>query len=532
MRVCELIVEGPGPLDEPLRYELGAGHLVVRPDEPILAYLAAALYGEAPVGAEGGVRLEIDTGEERQRHERRFGEMEAGEALFPAGAFFHLQPRPRPPVLGEEERAALRAELPRLEAELRAQEEVERLDAELQSLQHELSGIEAKLEARENAAAAARAAAAEAAAYRAVELPADLEGRLAAHERARARQEEKERRLRRAIGEEAKRETENRLDLRRDRRLWAGIGAGGLSLLLAAFTPWKGLAVLSIPCFGVAAALLLVAISHLQRREEAGRRRAFLEEKLAEAEAERAADRRDLEVVLEATASESIEALRAWMGRAAAAEEEARRAAEALASLEAREELRDAAARREQLAAAIDAHEKKLASLAAGAFRSPGQVRAEIAAIREKLSIEGSSADDAGALVDAACRALGCDRAQLLQTVGKRASQLLSALSQEGWQKLGWGATGGVALKGSAGVSRFPALAYEEQEAVRAALAFAAAERQAAVLLVDRAFDGLGAAYQARLAKALQWLGERGVQILHRTQVAVFRRVATALEAA
>lgn len=536
MRIRELIVEGPGPLDDPLRYHFGAGHLVVRSEEPVLPCLAFLLYGgEPPPGFSGGVQAEIEKGGTRRTLERKLGLMEEGEPFLPVGAFFHLLPRPRPVIITESERAELGARLPQLEAELRALEEMESLDGELQSLQHELSATEARLEERERVSEAWHAAVARVEAYRRVKLPPDLEKRLEAFERARARQEEKERRLRQEIEEVERREAENRVDLRRDRRLWLSVGAGLLLLLLGALSPWKGVAVLSIPSFGISAALLLSAISSLQQREEIGRRRLLLAGRLSESEKEKEASRRDIGVVLEATQSASIEELRAWMREAAAAEEEARARAEDLEALESREEIRGAAAERERLSAAIEAAEKKLTALAAGAFRSPGEVRVEIAEIREKLASGGAEADDSGAFLEAACRCLGCDRAQLLSTVAKRASQLLAALTDGRWQKLGWGASGGIALKGEAGVSRFSELEHEVREAARAALVFAAAEHAAqgegVVLLLDRPFDDLRPEYQGRLAKALKWLGERGVQIIHRTEVAIFRRAGAILEA-
>lgn len=537
MRIRELFVEGPGPLDEPLRYELGAGHLVVHPDEPILPCLAALLYGaEPPLGYMGGLRAELEEGDARRSVERQFGMMEEGQPLFPGGGFWHLRRTPRPLVISDSEREELRAALPRLEAEMRAQEELERLDSDLQGHQHELSVVEARLEERERAAAAFRAAEERAEAYRKVALPPDLDERIAAFERERTRLEEKAARLREESEKEAKREAESQVDLRRDLRLLGGTGAGLLFLLLALLTPWKGLAILSIPSFGVSAALLLTAISSLQQREEAGRRRALLEERLAEAEKERAAQSRDFEVLLEATQTASLEELQAWKQRAREVEEEARQAAEALAVLDAREEIRTAAERRAQLLAAIDAGEKKIAELAAGSFRTSAELQYEIAKIREKLEGGGAPEDDSGAFLDAACRALGCDRAELLQGVGKRASQLLSALTEKRWERVGWGASGGMALKGASGVARFTNLEYEEREAAKAALLFAAAEmaakREGVILLLDGPFDELASPYQARLAQALRWLGGQGVQILHRTGAEVFRRAATALEAA
>lgn len=537
MRIRELIVEGQGPFAEALRYEFGAGHLAVRPDDPVLAWLGCLLFGEAaPAGWEGRLEAKLEEGGEARGFERHIDALGGGDALVAEGGFWLLRPNPRPIVLTAAEREELRALLPKLEAELGAQEEMERLDSEVQALSHELSQIDGKLEELERARAERDAATRKAETFRGVEAPADLEDRIRAFEEARERKREKEERIRGELEKASRLEKESQVDLLRDRRLWGSAAAGVLFFALALASPWKGLAVLSIPAFGVTAALLLAAISTLQQREEAGQRRAFLRERLAAAEQAKGEAFPEIEALLQATESASIDELRLWLRRAEEAEEEARLATERLKALEAREENRSAAERRAQVAAAIDAAEKKLAALAAVAFRSAGEIRHEMAEIRRQLEGGEGAPDLSVPFLEAACRSLGCDRPALLQAVGKRASQLLAALTEEKWKSVGWGASGGMALKGAAGVSRFVELGHEDREAARAALLFAAAEQSAAgeggILLLDGPFDELDPALQTRLARALRWLGERGVQIVHRTGLEVFRRVAVALEAA
>lgn len=537
MRIRELIVEGPGALAEPLRYAFGPGHLAVRPDDPLLAYLSCLLYGgPAPAGWEGKLTAHFEEQGGERSFELRVGPMEIVDPLVPDGAFWLLAKNPRPIRLSEAEREELRGLLPRLRTELESQEEIERLDAEVRGLAHDLSTIDAQLEERDRARAARDAAEKKAAAFLEVEVPPEIEERIQAYEQARERQREKVERLRAELEKVSRLEKESQVDVWRDRRLWASAAAGLLFFTLALMTPWKGLAILSIPAFGVTSALLLAAISALQQREDAGRRRAFLHDRLAEAEKAQATGFADLEALLRATESASIDELRAWLRRAAGAEEEARLAGEMAEAIESRQEIRTADERRAKVAAAIEKGEAKLASLAAGAFRSPGEIRQEMAEIERKLEGGEGAQDLSPPFLEAACRSLGCDRAELLQTVGKRASQLLASLTDERWKSVGWGATGGMALKGAAGVVRFADLEHEDREAARAALLFAAAELSvggaSGVLLLDAPFDEVEAELQVRLARALRWLGERGVQIVHRTSIEAFRRTATVLEAA
>lgn len=537
MRIRELIVEGQGPFAEAVRYSFGAGHVVVRPDDPVLGWLGCLLFGAAPPsGWEGRLEARIEEGGQERGVERRVDALGGGDALVPEGAFWILRPNPRPIVLGPREREELRALLPKLEAELRAQEEMERLDSQMQALGHELSQLDARLEELERARAARDAAVRKAEPFRAVDIPADIEERIRAFEEAREKKREKVDRIRSELAKTERLEKESQVDLLRDRRFWVSVGAGALFFLVGLFSPWKGLAILSIPAFGVGAGLALAAISTLQQREEAGQRRAFLQERLDAAERADAGAFPEIDALLAATGSADVDEMRAWMRRANEVEEEVRLAAERLSALEAREENRTAAERRAQVAAAIEAGEKQLSALAAGSFRSAGEIRHEMAEIRRKLDGGEGAQDLSIAFLEAACRCLGCDRAALLQAVGKRASQLLAALTEERWKSVGWGGSGGMALKGAEGVVRFADLVHEDREAARAALLFAAAEQSAGgaggIVLLDAPFDDLDPGLQARLARALRWLGERGVQIVHRTGVEVFRRAANVLEAA
>lgn len=535
MRIREVIFEGPDGLVEPVRYEIAPGLVAVGPTEPLVGWISGLLFGsgEGPVW-EGRLRAEIEEDEERRVIERALGPMEEAPPLLdPSQAPLRiLRKIPRPAVVGEEERRRLQELLPKLEAELAAQDEMERLDAELRGLQHEIFVVEGRIEEVERVRAAERKAQERAAPYRAVELPEDLDARIAAFEQARARRDEKEVRFRKELERVVQTEAESRLELRKDVRLWGALGVGLLTFALGLLTPWKGLAVFSIPAFGICAAILLGAISILQQREEAIRQRLFLEDRLGELDRAFAEESRGIQEVFTATGSESLEELRAWLAAAREAEEEVRLAAEARAALEAREETRQAAETRARLSREIEAREKKLASLAAGTFRSAGEIQSEIAEIRSRLGGEGERADPSAALLDAAAACAGCDRATLLKTLGKRASQLLAALTDGRWKSVGWGGAGGLALKGESGVSRFTELDHEDREAARAALAFAVTEASGGPLVLDAPFDELAPELQQRLAKALQWLAGQGVQIVHRTEVGTFRKAAVVVEAA
>jgi hypothetical protein len=535
MRIREVTFEGPEGLAEPVRYEIAPGLAVVGPGEPLVGWISGLLFGSAEGPAwEGRLRAEIEEDGDRRVIERALGPMEEAPPLLdPSQAPLRILRRnPRPVVVGEEERKRLQALLPQLEAELAAQDEMERLDAELRALQHEIFLVEGRIEQVERARAAERKAQERAAPYRAVELPEDLDARIAAFEQARARRDEKEARFRKELDTVARTEAESRLELRKDLRLWGSLAVGILALALGLFTPWKGLAILSIPAFGICAAILLGAISTLEQREEAIRQRLFLEDRLSELARTFAEESRGVEEIFAATGVGSLEEFRAWLAAARQAEEELRLATEARTALEAREETRLAAETKARLSQEIDAREKKLASLSAGAFRSPGEIQSEIAEIRSRLGEEKQRTDDSAALLDAAVACAGCDRATLLKTLGKRASQLLVALTEGRWKSVGWGGSGGLALKGESGVSRYTELDHEDREAARAALAFAVTEAVGGPLVLDGPFDELAPELQSRLAKALQWLAGRGVQIVHRTEVAAFRKAAAVVEAA
>nr|PZM91788.1 MAG: hypothetical protein DIU72_08770 [Pseudomonadota bacterium] len=535
MRIREVVFEGPDGLGEPVRYALGAGHAVVGPNEPLLGWLSILLFGgDGGAGWEGLLRVEVEEDGERRAIERHLGPFQAIEPLMdPAQAAARwLRPLPRPVVLSPQERERLSALLPQLEAELSAQSELERLDEELRALQHEIFTVDTRIEELERARAAEREALDRAAPFRAVELPADLDARLEAFDRALARRSEKEARLRKELDAVQQWERESPVDPLRDVRLWSGVGVGLGSMALGLLTAWKGLAILAIPAFGIPAAILLGAISASQQREQAARRRGFLEERLAELERSFASESRGVQELFAATGTESVEQFRAWLQAAREADEAARRATAAREAVEARDDIRQAAETKARLAREVETREKKMAGLAAGSFRSAGEIQREINEIRSRLSGEEERADASSEFVDAAAGFAGCDRATLLRTLGKRASQLLSALTDGKWKSVGWGASGGLAVKGDSGVARFPELSHEDREAARAALVFAVAEARGGPLLLDRPFDDLPAAFQARLARALKWLAGQGVQIVHRTEVAGFRRDAAVVEAA
>src|SRR5690554_2454446 len=149
MRIREVIFEGPDGLVEPVRYEIAPGLVAVGPTEPLVGWISGLLFGsgEGPVW-EGRLRAEIEEDEERRVIERALGPMEeASPLLDPSQAPLRiLRKIPRPAVVGEEERRRLQELLPKLEAELAAQDEMERLDAELRALQHEIFVVEGRIE--------------------------------------------------------------------------------------------------------------------------------------------------------------------------------------------------------------------------------------------------------------------------------------------------------------------------------------------------------------------------------------------------
>lgn len=472
------------------------------------------------------------------------------------------------PAFGNE--TALRAQLQALESELGAADRADRLQRRIDELAHELAGLE-RLQER-----FVRADGAVAAARNALDgfasLPDDPAALVAAGEGAAAQRQEGLARI------EAEREkAERRLDEaavpiepHRDRRFLGGAAAGVLLLLLGAFGPWRVVALLAIPAFGFAALQALRWIGSLQQAEGIDRKRALFDERQRKVEAAFEGATAELRVALERAGVKSpAELLERVRDREAA---EAR-----LAEVEAaRERLRGepgAEGLAERLAAlqAESARiEGELSAVAAGSWRSRGQVEEEIEAIRSRLEggtsskvatlrstpvpgallrgaaapalrgtpgpafLSGASApslgaasspqaaDPAAALLDPASELLGVDRQELGPRLAPRVAQYLAALADHRWSSVELSFTGGLRCVGATGAIPFASLPDPDRELAWLSVQLAVVEQHAArhrvPVIYDDPFGFLDEPHQALLARYLKGLGQR-TQILHRTRL-------------
>lgn len=542
MRLVELRLEG-GTGAPPSVHSLGAGHTVVRGGARLFSLLRAILFPEGSERVsflEGEAALQVEIG--GKLHEIACDFSDDHGWLIPSSfplrnqrTFDELFFLKEEEGAGRrEDPAALRRQLAALEAELVALEKMGALEGRVAELQHELFGARERLRRLREGEERVGAARDRLDAFEGRGVPWDVSAEVAAHEKALARKQEMEARLEKewqGIGASV----EAPVTLFSDRRAWYAAGAGLVLLAAAFFSPWRAVALLSLPPFGWGAFLLLGAITRMDREEKASRKRAFLEERKRKIEATWEAESGALREVLEHAGLADVEELKDWLAQRRQAKEALDDAEGALRSLHASPEVASAKAEEARISAEVEAAEGELALLVAGAFRSEGEVRQEAALARQRLRLaEGEEVQDpTEGLLDQAVACFGADRAALLEAVGRRASQILASLTEGAWSAMGWGASGGVACKGKKGVVGYERLADEERVLVRAAFAFAAAERSSGsglgLLLLDRPFDGCSPQRQAILARLLSWLGKQGVHVLHRTDVSLFSTAADAL---
>jgi hypothetical protein len=533
MHLRELIVEGAPGCPDPTRLELGQGHVVIHGGDRLVSWLRQLLSSgegepgggrlcwvvEGPAGEE---RLVIEPGGQRPTSPWLPDPRGAEALLFQVGPLAQAGP--------SRSREELIQTLANLDRELEVATEVERLEAELERLDRELSSLDQRLQKLQQVEVEAQEAARQFASFPAISE--SLAGAVDAYEAAQRKMEAREARLDEALGSlQAPAVATSLRDLLQDRRLGWGIAGGIVLLGAAAFGPWRELALLSIPAFGVAAWVSLTSIAAAQEVERVGKRRRVLEGQLRKLQEGWAKEGREVREALASLGLESVGALRAWLKQRQEAADRATAAAAAWAEAQEDPELLSASSIRRRIAQRRGETEDALVAKVAGIFRSRDEVEHHRRDVRRLLEEAAAPvADPSVPWIDGLCHLLGDGREAVLARVGPNASRLLSALTDGAWIAVGWGPAGGVACKGTAGVVRFDALPSQERELVRASLALAAAmegrEKGLALLVLDRPFDRLPSQEQGALARALRWAADQGVQVLHRSEAPPFSTTA------
>lgn len=452
------------------------------------------------------------------------------------------------PALSPEEKARAIA---RLEEELAAVEASERLQSRLEEVLHDQAAAEREAEAvraaQERVAELERSLARFAGLGSREEIRSLLDG-------AQRADEEREAALRRIEAEREEREARMaRLQPApwEDWRFWTAAGVGVASLAAGILTPWRILAFLDVPAFGVASVLALGWVSQLQRIDSASRFETL---------------QKDRERKVEARWHESVAALRERMERFGVEERrqllelaeerddleaslrEARRTLEGLVQTAG-----DAAERLERLAAEARRIEEELGRVGAGAYRPRSVVAAELAALRGEAPAVAAAVpldllpptplpmapamaapgpgpaagmraadppDPCLALLEQAADLLAVSPLEIAGRAAERATAHLARLGGEALGRMELSPVAGTSLHGVDGTRSFADLAPAERELVHLALQAALVEgvgaKHPVPFVLDDPFGGWDERRQERMVELLGRLGRR-LQILHRT---------------
>lgn len=431
---------------------------------------------------------------------------------------------------------------------------------ELEALQQSFDGVHARLhELEERIKAVARLEADEADARAALEAFASdaalgdgLGEKLEAYRRAEARREAALARI--AADREALEEVRSappRIPLKADRRLWASCAAGLIFWVVALLSPWKPVALLSIPSFGVGAALALLYTSELQRRERHGRRFALFGEREAKVEGEWESETREVREAARRAGLERVDDLGKWLQARREARQRLADASRRLEEARADPALAAAEEERARVAAQAEHLEKEMGARAASAYRSAGEIRGELERLRNPapethlglpfaepgLGLEPPMVSEAppprwevaAEAPDASARLLEkveglfhVSREELLSAMGARASKYLEALTGRRYTSLSWFGGGGVICSGPDGQLRFTQLEPRHQDLVWLSLRLTVIERWVGrypiPIILDEPFEALSPQRQALVARMLEGISAK-TQIVHRTRL-------------
>lgn len=469
-------------------------------------------------------------------------------------------PAPAPaPAAGPPDPERIRA----LEEELGIAKEIEGLEFKLDAVRGRILELDERFKVVPGAEASVDAARRAASLFAAgASLPDDLAERTSRHDAATERRNAALARL----SDEAERLEELALlplpiSPSKDWRIWASAGLGGAALITAAFTTWKPLALLGIPAFGMAAALGLVFVGELQRRDSVGRRRTHLggrERKIHEQWDE---DTREVRAAMELIGAERVADLDAWLAERAEAKRRLSEAEEALRKIVEDPWFVEAKAQRERLRVEGEGLEDALEAKGAGSWRSSSEITREIDRLRNPgwhdevaedpvrtfagfgtlapiaptsvtgpLSLPSFASfgdreeDPSARLLERAAELGAQTRDSLLHSLAPRASAYLEALTRKRLRGFAWSERGGVRCAGEGGEVPFLALSPGDRDLAWLALRLAIVERHQAhaplPLILDEPLTRLPPDRHPLLAKMLRGLGGRG-QVIHATRLEV-----------
>ncbi|HEY0839530.1 MAG TPA: hypothetical protein VGD74_05040 [Vulgatibacter sp.] len=488
-----------------------------------------------------------------------------GEALGPVASFMAgaggIVPRPQPAGFGAvEPRSAERIRA--LEEELSASREIEALEARLDEIRGRLHAMDERFKvvpAAEAELAAAREASAAFTASVSDGLAVEIAGYGDAGEKrdaAIARIVEEQERL----AERAARPIS--AAPAGDWRFWVATGLGAAFLVTASATAWKHLALLGIPTFGAAAALALIFVGDLQRRDSLGRRRAHLAGREKKAHEQWQAETLEVRRAMAAIGVDRAADLEAWIAARADARRRVAAAEEALREAVEDPRFAEAKARLEALRSEESQVEDTLAAKGAGAWRSSAEVARELehlanpdpydgvghlggsgaltgagalaviggvasggdvfAEARPVAKASAAGEDPSARLLDRAAELLAESRIALFGSLAPRASAYLAALTRKRLTSFSWSDAGGVRCAGGDGESAFEHLPEGERDLAWLALRLAIVERQQAKgplpFILDDPFASVPADLHPLLAKMVRGLGARG-QVIHCTAI-------------
>ncbi|HWV37845.1 MAG TPA: hypothetical protein VN033_05145 [Vulgatibacter sp.] len=473
-------------------------------------------------------------------------------------AVFEVRPAPAPaPPSTPPDPDRIRA----LEEELRVAKEIEALEFKLDSVRGRILALDERFKAVPPAEAKVEAARRASAFFREGEsLPDDLAERTSRYDAATERRDSALARL----AQEAERLHELAmrplpLSPARDWRVWASVGAGAAALAVAIATTWKPLALLGIPAFGMAAALGLVFVGELQRRDSVGRRQAHLSSRERRIHEQWDEDTREVRAAMETIGAERVADLDAWLADRAEARRRLVEAEEALRRIVEDPSFIEAKAQRERLQAEAEGLEDALEAKGAGSWRSSSEIARELGRLRNPGWHDEVAEDPMGAFMGFGTQApvapssvsgpltlpafaapddreedpsarlleraaeLGAEsRDALLRSLAPRASAYLEALSRKRLRGFAWSEQGGVRCAGDGGEVPFLSLGPADRDLAWLALRLAIVERHQArsplPLVLDEPLTRIPTDRHPLLAKMLRGLAGRG-QVIHATRL-------------
>lgn len=372
-------------------------------------------------------------------------------------------------------------------------------------------------------------------------LPSDLSAKLTAFDTAGARRNDAIAKVdaeRDAL--EERRAHANPIPVQSDPRFLGALGAGVAFLLAGIFSPWKPLALLDIPAFGVAAWFALVFVGELQSRDGVARKIALLEERLKKIEAQFKADTAEIGALLKKLEIERSTELAERIGQRDQLRAKVNALQERVDALRQDPAVAGALDEQKKLRAEQQELERQIQSLNGGGFlRAAADVEAEVK--RLELQVAGgptapekkaepapgvvappkpTGPDPSAKLLERAADLFQLELTELAPGLAPRIAQYLTALADKRYGGVEI-AGGGLVCTASGGRRlAFPELPGRDQDLAWVAIQLTVLERYSArsklPLVLDDPFSFLDGPHQELAGKMVKYLGTL-TQVVHRT---------------